>query len=487
MSVFAHSRKSSDDSAKSTNSGASYAIILEHLQSYPGTYEIPLRTMYTLNCAPRAQPNQSRSGSPVSPDSNSPSSPTFPRDYQAATTQFTSALMSEISKLPPQQSSLPPAFVTSFLNRCFPVQLEMVDFPQSLTALDYLRDLESRRRKEIAGSLKRIGLDESTLDSPERLEELKNWNVSVADWVESLENKERKVEALYTNLYISLRRWILINEMCLEPFHKHNCHAMLNTLYPPVMTTQPTAKLTIPILTKQRDGFFKYIQTVERRGNKDCLNNLISQNKLEGETTGWPAVKRTLTQYLTLANSMINECWDVNNVPYNPTRPLVPPRDESMDVMDIDTDKRKGRKVDSGISMGNDSLHTKSASTSSNKSLSSQLSQPSRPGTPIGNRGSTLERIAREFRKMKPKQRVEINEIIPQRTYHDLEQENGNAAPSKTTMSRLRKMKSLGALGDLKQNNSSQGSLQGGTGLPAFDQEKMRRQRDAFERRAGDA
>lgn len=84
----------------------------------------------------------------------------------------------------------------------------MVDFPQSLTALDYLRDLESRRRKEIAGSLKRIGLDESTLESPERLEELKNWNVSVADWVESLENKERKVEALYTNLYISLRRWV---------------------------------------------------------------------------------------------------------------------------------------------------------------------------------------------------------------------------------------------------------------------------------------
>lgn len=210
MSVFAHSRKSSNESEKSTNSGASYALILEHLQSYPGTYEIPLRTMYTLNCAPRAQPipNQSRSGSPTLSNQNSPTSPAFPQDCQAATTQFTSALMSEISKLPPQQSSLPPAFVTSFLTRCFPVQLEMVDFPQSLTALDYLRDLELRRRKEIAGSLKRIGIDEGTLESPERVEDLKRWNVSVADWVESLENKERKVEALYTNLYISLRRWV---------------------------------------------------------------------------------------------------------------------------------------------------------------------------------------------------------------------------------------------------------------------------------------
>jgi len=210
MSAFAHSRKSSNESTKSTNSGASYALILEHLQSYPGTYEIPLRTMYTLNCAPRAQPmpNQSRNGSPNSSNQNSPTSPTFPRDYQAATAQFTSALMSEISQLPAQQSSLPPAFVTSFLTRCFPVQLEMVDFPQSLTALDYLKDLETRRRKEVASSLKRIGIDDGTLESPEHLEELSKWNVSVADWVKSLENKERKVEALYTNLYIALRRWV---------------------------------------------------------------------------------------------------------------------------------------------------------------------------------------------------------------------------------------------------------------------------------------
>jgi hypothetical protein len=203
---------------------------------------------------------------------------------------------------------------------------------------------------------------------------------------------------------------------------------MLNTLYPPVMMTQPTAKLTIPILTKQRDGFFKYIQTVERRGNKDCLDNLISQNKLEGEATG------------------------------------------------------------------QDSYHSKNASTSSNKSTFSQFSQfsqqSSRPGTPIGKGGSTLERIAREFRKMRPKQKVEVNEIIPQRSYHDLEQENGHEpAPAKTTMSRLRKMKSLGALSDLKQSNSSQSSLRGvgGSGMPMFDPEEMKRQRDAFERRAAGA
>ena len=97
-----------------------------------------------------------------------------------------------------------------------------------------------------------------------------------------------------------------------------------------------------------------------------------------------------------------------------------------------------------------------------------------------------MERIAREFRKMRPKQKVEVSEIIPQRSYNDLDQENGRTVvPAKTTMSRLRKMKSLGALSDLKHSNSSASSLRGvgGTGMPMFDPAEMKRQRDAFERR----
>jgi hypothetical protein len=208
-STFAHSRQNSQES---TASGASYQLILEHILSYPNTYEIPLRTMYTLNCAPRAQPmspRPSRAPSPTS-SSSSPSSPSFPYDQQATTAQFTSALMDQISQLPSHPSSLPPTFVTSFVNRCFPVELELVDFPQSLTALDYLKDLETRRRKEIAHSFRTLNLDQSNL-SPEMLHNLRSWNHAVADWVESLENKLRKVEALYTSIYISLRRWVYTN------------------------------------------------------------------------------------------------------------------------------------------------------------------------------------------------------------------------------------------------------------------------------------
>ena len=226
-----HSRTSSQTSSKSSSSGASYQLILEHMMSYPGTYEIPLRTMYTLNCAPRAQPMPaplSRSNSRsktlfTAPSSagSSPTSPTFPYDQQAATVQFTSALMSQISQLPSQPCSLPPAFVTSFLHRCFTLELHLVDFPQSLTALDYLKDLETRRRKEIVNSLKRLKIDEGFLSSAPGDDELSRWSPSIADWLRSLEAKERKVDALYTQLYIALRRWV-----CWEP--DCNCDNKLN-------------------------------------------------------------------------------------------------------------------------------------------------------------------------------------------------------------------------------------------------------------------
>lgn len=199
-----HSRHASSDT---TSSNSSYNFILEHMLSYPGTYEIPLRTMYTLNCAPRAQPPPSTVKSAPNTTNTSPTSPTF-IDQQVATAQFTSNLMAQIAKLPHQPCSLPPAFVTTFLNRCFPMELHCVDFPQSLTALDYLKDLETRRRKELSRALEHLGIDSNVLNTAQDSEELAKWYPMVADWARSLESKEKRVDALYTQLYIALRRWV---------------------------------------------------------------------------------------------------------------------------------------------------------------------------------------------------------------------------------------------------------------------------------------
>lgn len=280
--------------------------------------------------------------------------------------------------------------------------------------------------------------------------------------------------------------------MCLEPFNQTNCHSMLNTLYPPVMAHQPTTKLTIATLMSQRQGFFKYIQTVEKRGT-GCLETLMKQGRKEGEVNGWPAARRALSSYLTLANSLINECWDVNNLRFNPTRPLEPVRAPPATPTDEqDSDKRNGRKVDSGVSFGLAGLHSKNSSTSSAKSGVPQQAQfqPELPNVSIGKGGTTLERLAREFRKIRPKQRS-VNEILPkiQPAYRTVDQENSISPPPKSKgVSRLRKMKSLGALSDYKYANSSATSLMGfsRSATPTFDRTEFKRHREVFDRRAGD-
>src|SRR5579862_9136088 len=111
--------------------GVAFPWILEHILSYPGSYDIPLRTMYTLNSSPRAQPPFRYASRPDSPPravhgiptspSKSPRarSPTtsIPAEQQHAATnavamQFKTSLMTQISQLPTQPCSLPPSFLT---------------------------------------------------------------------------------------------------------------------------------------------------------------------------------------------------------------------------------------------------------------------------------------------------------------------------------------------------------------------------------------
>jgi hypothetical protein len=187
-----------DEAGTPSCDGAAFPWILEHLLAYPGTYEIPLRTMYTLNSTTQSQPP-----SPTLPALPPPPPPPPPTPGNAflrpqnpavdehqnmstatAAAQLRANLMSHVAQLPAQPSSLPPSFVTSFVRRCFAKDLDQVDFPQALTAMDYLKDLEVRRRRE---GKKYPG---------------------VLRWVLAVEEKERTIEALYSQVYIGMRRWV---------------------------------------------------------------------------------------------------------------------------------------------------------------------------------------------------------------------------------------------------------------------------------------
>ncbi|KAK4498136.1 hypothetical protein PRZ48_010792 [Zasmidium cellare] len=450
MAAYQHSRSSG--SSVSSN-GSSYQLILDHILTYPGDYELPLRTMYSLNCQPRGQ-NQS---TPPSSNNSSPSiaQGSFTSDGKSTET-LTQNLMAQLSKLPNQAAAMPPSFLTSFVQRCFPSELTHVDFPQALTGLDYLKDLETRRRREVASAFNRLDIDRDCLAQDANLAER---YPGVKQWVESMESKERKVDALYTQVYIGLRRWILINELSLSPFNKYNCVAMLNTLYPPIgMKTQPTTQLTEPVLRAQREGFFKYIQAVEKNGTR-TLKNLMQQGKREQEDNGWAAVTRTLSMYLQLANSIINECGTVCH-----------PQDVSPQRKRDSNQSRHQRKADSGISFTSNAEQRPSTRSSASNEPSSPIDF-TRPKTPLGGRPSTaLEKIARGLKGI-GRSRTDVTEMISN---------DPTPVPQMDKPKMIRKMRSLGSLTDRK------GSFSGVPGrqpsdTPAFDVEEMRRKRQEYE------
>ncbi|KAL1967614.1 hypothetical protein VTN77DRAFT_3129 [Rasamsonia byssochlamydoides] len=423
--------------------GSALQFILEHYLSYPGSYEIPLRTMYTLNCASRSllgQPSTPAFQESAFARGNAQGSSTVPPSDPAA--QFRAQLIAQIARLPSQPCSLPVPFITNFLRRCFTPELDEVDFPQALTALDYLKDLETRRRKDVASALKRLDVQRDDLA---QMEELRKKYPGVVRWVESIDEKERRVEALYTHVYIGLRRWTLLNEMLLEPFNKANCLAMLNTLFPPVTaaTTPPTAYLTPTILQSQRDGFWRYITGVERNG-KEILNTVMQQGAREGEETAWPAVRETLDKYLRVANEIIDECSEVNG------------RDTLEDESHGWSHKRK---ADSGISFGSSDRPLSPSNHSSNGDSMEKPLPPWPDVKPSKSSGSTLERIAREIRKMRSRSDVKEN------------------SKGKTKAKGLsKKMKSSGALGVGRGNSSSSSSEDS-----LFDVEEFKRKRLIWE------
>jgi len=204
MAFLDHARS---DSSDTSSTGSSYQHILDHVLTYNAGYEMPLRTMYTLNSAPRAQPLPPRHGTPLSNANSPPTSPLIGPGWQdhSTTNAFNENLMAQMSQLTMQPASLPPIFITAFLGRCFPSDLVCVDFPQALTGLDYLKDLETRRQREIVYALGRSQIDPAILENEL---ELRRQYPGVARWKASIKSQEQIIETLYTQLYIGVRRWV---------------------------------------------------------------------------------------------------------------------------------------------------------------------------------------------------------------------------------------------------------------------------------------
>jgi hypothetical protein len=294
----------------------------------------------------------------------------------------------------------------------------------------------------------------------------------------------------------------------LKPFNKANCIAMLNTLYPPVgvhsqQFVQPTAQLTRKILSGQRDGFFQYIGAVERNG-PGVLAKLMDQTRKPGDATGWTSFRETVDNYLRMANSVIEECFDITGQSPSPSA-------ASFSSPDLEEEGR--RKVDSAISFGSttsskrnsDQSHMTRPSTSSSfsagsrhhsRQVSKEKQLPEKPLPPPKDddvtitqktAGSTLERIAREIRKMKSRSNVK-DEPRPRTASmpygESTTKETSDHAPP--TPSKDRGLKIKRSLRRMRSNtgldgNGSRNDEQVAQDIPAFNAHEMKRRREEWE------
>lgn len=247
--------------------------------------------------------------------------------------------------------------------------------------------------------------------------------------------------------------------MRLEPFSKANSIAMLNTLYPPSMSTAPTRQITIHILSSQRSAFFRYIQGVEKNG-KGILKNLEEQGQRPGDVNGWKVVRDVVDKYLRAANGVIEECLEVSGPEYFDP--------------EIEAHRRSDRRADSGVSFAtgdrpstSSSIGSKSNASSKDKPLpaSPPHSGPQYPATPK-KRGTTLEKIAREFRNLRSRNAVK-----------EMPDNYGSEVKDPKARS-LKKMKSTSSIGGAKAKHARLGSDEA---MTDFNIDDARRQRMIWE------
>jgi hypothetical protein len=309
----------------------------------------------------------------------------------------------------------------------------------------------------------------------------------------------------------------LINEMSMIPFNKANCLALLNTLYPPTTIptaqfVQPTAQLTSTILNQQRNGFWRYIGAVEKNG-PSVLAPLMDQHKRPGEATGWTGLHETLEKYLHSASSFIDECYEIGHRDHVTA---ILPIGASFSSADVDIDDSR-RKVNSGVSFAStasSSSHrdstqshqtrpsTSSSTSTHSRAYSKEKPLPEKPlpspveETPKKPAGSTLERIAREIKRIRS--RADIKDVSKRRpstatVSSDVVMTGDQQPPLTPGKERnvrpklsLRRLRSTNALKVRDGNlpSSVPASRDGGDDVgevPAFDVEEMKRSRMIWE------
>lgn len=253
----------------------------------------------------------------------------------------------------------------------------------------------------------------------------------------------------------------MINVLSDEPFNKLDCLSLLNTLLPPMYDPKKLPPyLNQQSVQEERRRFFDLISRVQRNGPA-ILQTVIDENKAPGDVTGWTTVHTVVDKYLRVARNIIDDCLKT-------TGP------ETFDR--YADEKNKEKKHDSGVSFGSERRPSVGTSLHEKPSL-----EPLSTFTPAPKGLSTLERIAREFKRMRVKPRPEVEEITQVNQRADAAA--AEFIPQSGENAGKKKLKKARSLASLKFNNGSSLSLASRKGSDAvpFDAAQMKKQRMMYE------
>ncbi len=219
-----------------------YAWIADHLMTSPSTYQMPLRAMWELNAPggelstrhqrhhPGSTPGtpSSRSGSGISHEgissyeeedasarssssatSFTPSTLSSLRDPRDTLATLHANVMQHFTTTTTTSpgANMPLTTITNFVREALPGELRQVRFSEGLTCLDFLREIETKRRREWAGVRIRLGVPPDQGGRASYTERVEDGS-PVDAWIQAMTEKEQDAESLYSQVYVGVRHWV---------------------------------------------------------------------------------------------------------------------------------------------------------------------------------------------------------------------------------------------------------------------------------------
>ena len=200
--------------------------------------------------------------------------------------------------------------------------------------------------------------------------------------------------------------------MYTAPFNKPNCLAMLNTLFPPCPSTAPTPQLSVDTLTAQRNGYWRFIQAVERNG-RTSLDGLMTRDQEIGDEAGWYSISESVEAYLRESKSFIEECTGITGM-----ESFVPDEEaeESFNSFARSNARSQARSHRRGTpKKGSRSAHVENASNTSNSSNTSSTTDASNGTEASQASGTSSTSKSTSATTMSAQSSVDLSHQLPRR------------------------------------------------------------------------